>query len=64
MIVKPTATHTIEVSEMGHSAGRSGTFREWNRRPHPLYCAMPSWLLPPLEVVEEDQTRTKVNGFS
>lgn len=61
MTVEPKSTKTVGIMDMGH---RSGTYREWNRRPHPLYCAMPSWLLPPLEVVEHDTKRKKINGFS
>ena len=43
---------------------RSGTHRDWNRRPHPLYCVIPSWLLPPLEIVENNIPSKKTNGFS
>ena len=61
MIVQPTATKTIGIMDMGM---RSGTHRDWNRRPHPLYCVIPSWLLPPLEIVENNIPSKKTNGFS
>lgn len=62
MTVHPLETHTVEVMDMGRSAYRSGTHREWNRRPHPLHCALPTWLLPPLEVIEHN-VKKKINGF-
>ena len=61
MTVEPKATKTVGIMSMGL---RSGTHREWNRRPHPLYTALPSWLLPPLEIVENNTPRKKINGFS
>lgn len=61
MTVEPKATKTVGIMDMGN---RSGTHRQWDRRPHPLYCALPSWLLPPLEIIEHNDKRKKVNGFS
>lgn len=61
MTVEPKSTKTVGIMDMGH---RSGTHRNWDRRPHPLYCALPSWLLPPLEIIENNTQRKKINGFS
>lgn len=61
MTVEPISTKTVGIMDMGN---RSGTHREWNRRPHPLENVMPGWLLPPLEVMEHNTKRKKVNGFS
>lgn len=61
MTVQPRRTITVGIMDMG---ARSGTHRDWNRRPHPLYTAIPSWLLPPLEIIEEGTQAKKINGFS